>query len=85
MGTELNDVTSSPFFDIVYVSATEVQIIYGPILAGRTYDVRASEDGEDFTTLVDTFTAPADAATNPATDTSGNLATELYRLEVTVP
>ena len=84
MGTDLNDPASSPFFDIVHVSATEVQIIYGPILAGRTYDVSASADGQSFS-VIDTFLAPVDAATNTANDPSGNLDVELYQLSVTVP
>ncbi|MFM1557748.1 MAG: beta strand repeat-containing protein [Roseibacillus sp.] len=84
MGTDLNDPASSPFFDIVHVSATEVQIIYGPILAGRTYDVSASADGQSFS-VIDTFLAPADAATNTTIDPSGNLDVELYQLSVTVP
>ena len=84
MDTDLNDPASSPFFDIVHVSATEVQIIYGPILAGRAYDVSASADGQSFS-VIDTFLAPADAATNTAIDPSGNLNVELYKLSVTVP
>lgn len=84
MGTSASDGSAVPVFEINYVSATQVDITYGPILTGRTYDVLVSTDGENFTVL-DSNTAGADEATNTATDATGDAGAEIYKLEVTIP
>ena len=73
-----------PVWQIDYLSDVEVNITYGPITSGVTYNLTASADGQVFT-QVDSFTAGADAPTNTFTDTSGNLDVELYRLEIPLP
>ncbi|MFP6898991.1 MAG: autotransporter-associated beta strand repeat-containing protein [Roseibacillus sp.] len=76
--------SGSPVWQIDYLSDVEVNITYGPITSGVTYNLTASADGQVFT-QIDSFTAGADAPTNTFTDTSGNLDVELYRLEIPLP
>jgi hypothetical protein len=76
--------SGSPVWQIDYLSDVEVNITYGPITSGVTYNLTASADGQVFT-QVESFTAGADAPTNTFTDTSGNLDVELYRLEIPLP
>ena len=85
MGTSASDGTERPVFEIVHVSATQVEITYGPILAGRVYEVLSSSSGLPEAPAIDSFTAAADGATNTATDSTGGEAQEIYRLQVTVP
>ncbi|MFP6880314.1 MAG: hypothetical protein VCA34_05160, partial [Roseibacillus sp.] len=84
MGTDVSDATSKPFWEVVHVSDTEVNITYGPITSGVTYNLNASADGMLFS-QVDSFTAGADAPTNTFTDTTGGLDVELYQLEIPLP
>ncbi|MFM1560579.1 MAG: beta strand repeat-containing protein [Roseibacillus sp.] len=84
MGTDVSDATSKPFWDVVHVSDTEVNITYGPIISGVTYNLNASADGVLFS-QIDSFTAGADAPTNTFTDTTGGLDVELYQLEIPLP
>ena len=84
MGTSANDGGSKPVFEIVHVDDTRVEITYGPILSGRTYEVLSATTGLPVD-AIDSFTAPADAASNTAIDVTGGEEQELYRLQVTVP
>ncbi len=85
MGTSASDGSERPVFEVVHVSDTQVEITYGPILAGRTYEVLSSTSGLPEVPAMDSFTAAADGAANTATDTTGGEAREIYRLLVTVP
>jgi len=85
MGTSASDGSERPVFEVVHVSDTQVEITYGPILAGRTYEVLSSTSGLPGAPAMDSFTAAADGAANTATDTTGGEAREIYRLLVTVP
>ncbi len=85
MGTSASDGSERPVFEVVHVSDTQVEITYGPILAGRTYEVLSSTSGLPEVPVMDSFTAAADGAANTATDTTGGEAREIYRLLVTVP
>ena len=85
MGTSASDGSDRPVFEVVHVSDTQVEITYGPILAGRTYEVLSSTSGLPEAPAIDSFTAAADGAANTATDTTGGEAREIYRLLVTVP
>ena len=85
MGTSASDGSDRPVFEVVHVSATQVDITYGPILAGRVYEVLSSSSGLPEAPAIDSFTAAADGATNTATDSTGGEAQEIYRLQVTVP
>ena len=84
MGTSANDSGSKPVFEIVHVDNTRVEITYGPILTGRTYEVLSATSGLPVD-AIDSFTAPANAATNTAIDLTGDEEKELYRLQVTIP
>ena len=84
MGTSANDGGSTPVFEIVHVNDTRVEIMYGPILSGRTYEVLSSSTGLPVA-AIDSFTAQEDAASNTAIDVTGGEQRELYRLQVTVP
>ena len=85
MGTSASDGSERPVFEVVHVSDTQVEITYGPILAGRTYEVLSSTSGLPEVPAMDSFTAAVDGAANTATDTTGGEAREIYRLLVTVP
>ena len=66
------------------MSATEVNITYGPITNGVTYNINAATTGISFA-QIDTFTAGADAASRTFTDTTGGLDVELYQIAVDLP
>ncbi len=85
MGTRANDGAERPLFEIVPVGVGQVEITYGPILAGRTYDVLSSSSGLPEAPAADTFTAVQDGATNVVVDVTGDAARKIYRLQVTVP
>ena len=85
MGTSASDGGERPVFEVVHVSATQVEITYGPVLAGRVYEVLSASSGLPEAPAIDTFTAEADGATNTAIDITGGEAQEIYRLQVTVP
>ncbi|NIP92534.1 MAG: hypothetical protein GWO24_03320, partial [Akkermansiaceae bacterium] len=78
MGTAAADGTQFPLFEVTHVSPTQVEITYGPVLAGRTYEVLSSVDGQGFSS-VDSFTAGTNAATNTSTDSTGAEDAEVYK------
>ena len=85
MGTSANNRGERPLFEVVHVSPTQVEVTYGPILAGRTYEVLSSSSGLPEALAGDSFTAAEDANTNTLIDATGEAASEIYRLQVTVP
>ena len=87
LGTAANDNSPGevPVFEINHVSANRVEIIYGRILSGRTYEVFSTSTDDTDEVSVERFTAGADEASRMTIDTSGDSLSEIYRLEVTVP
>lgn len=84
MGTGATDFSSKPTWTITYVSPSRVDISYGPIIAGRTYSLKATTTGPTLP-QINSYTASADAATHTYSDNPNGARRKIYQLEVLIP